>query len=93
MPIGPNQILPEQGPLIRRGPLTRSKPLPPITARPVLARYPNAATPYEPWTIIPTYPSTGQRLFNLIRGTFYLTVQIQTHHELLVVFVFWPPLL
>lgn len=71
VPIGPNQILPEQGPLTRRGPLNRSKPLPPITARSILVRHPNTTTPYVPSTIIPTYPSTGQRLFNLIRGAFY----------------------
>lgn len=57
VPIGPNQVLPE------RGPPTRPKPPLPITA---------PSAPVETVTAVSTtYPSTGQRLFNLVKGAFY----------------------
>lgn len=69
--MGPNKVLLEQGPP------ARSKPPVPITIQPVQMTTgpfnittPTAA-PQNPLTIASTNPSTGQRMFNLVRGAFY----------------------
>lgn len=60
IPIGPNKVLPEQGP--------PEKPkLPAQTVNPLHT----SAIPLSPSTIVPASPSTGQRLFNLVRGAYY----------------------
>ena len=65
VPIRPNKILPEQGPP------ARSKPLTPITVPSVPVKSLNTVIPDGPSAIIPTYPSKGQRLLNLVRGAVY----------------------
>lgn len=60
VPIGPNKALPEQDLP------AKPKPLAPIIENPL-----KVGTSQDSPTTISSDPSTGQRLFNLIRGAFY----------------------
>lgn len=65
MSIGPNKILPE------RGPPARLKPPPPTMVPSTLIRPISTGIPYESSSADLAHPSTGQRLFNLVKGAFY----------------------